>query len=218
MTALNLNWVKENFNKEEHFTFFDVGAADLEASIALKQLMPSANVYAFEAFDNFHEINDEVALKEGIHYHKGAVSAIDGIVTFYPSIMQGAHKHPFSGSIFKPVTSHVEKHAQVYGDSVTVDSIRLETFCKEHNITPDFIHIDVEGAEVKVLANMGNHKPKCIWAETCAFVCYDTNTSSIVLDYMLHKLGYYKVYSNGMDTLYCQRDFVITPYITKETA
>ena len=218
MTILNLNWVKENFNKEEHFTFFDVGAADLEASIALKQLMPSANVYAFEAFDNFHEINEEVALKKGIHYHKGAVSAIDGVVTFYPCITQKGYFHPFSGSIFKPLDYHVEFHQQVYGNPITIDSIRLETFCKEHNVTPDFIHIDVEGAEVKVLANMGKHKPKCIWAETCAFVCYDTNTSSIVLDYMLHTLGYYKVYSNGMDTLYCQRDFVITPYIIKETA
>lgn len=37
MTSLNLNWVKENFNKE-NFTFFDIGADTLRASISICQL------------------------------------------------------------------------------------------------------------------------------------------------------------------------------------
>jgi len=211
MTSLNLNWVKENFNKE-NFTFFDIGADTLRASISMKQLMPSSNVYAFEAFEHFHAINDEVALREGIHYHKGAVSDIDGGVIFHPCITQKGYFHPFSGSIFKPLDYHVESHQQVYGNPITIDSIRLETFCKEHNVTPDFIHIDAEGAEFKIFQNIGEYKPKCVWSEICGFIAYDTHTSFDDFDLLMTTLGYYKVYSDNSDALYCQLGFEITPY------
>jgi hypothetical protein len=114
---------------------------------------------------------------------------------------------------------HTKHHQQVYGDPVTIDSIRLETFCKEHNITPDFIHIDVEGAELKVFQNIGEYKPKCIWAEIGAFQCYDSNTSVYEFNQLMTNMGYYMVYGppdNNSDALYCLSDFKITPYIPKK--
>jgi len=216
MTVLNLDWVKENFNKE-NLVVFDIGAADMEVSKIIRHMIPTASLYAFEAFDYWHEENEKTSLQLGIHYYKGAVSGIDGTVAFNPCLTEQGRNHPFSGSIFAPLSSHVDAHQQVYGDQVTIHSIRLETFCEEHGVTPDFIHIDVEGAEVQVLANMGKHKPKCIWAETCAFSCYDTSVTCDDLDSLLTALGYYKVYAGSADSLYCQIGFNITPYVPLES-
>lgn len=211
MTQLNLEWVKENFNKE-NLVVFDIGAADMEVSKMIRQMVPTAKLYAFEAFDFWHERNEESSLKYNINYFKVAVCDKDGTTIFYPCLTEHGRNHPYSGSIFKPMDFHIEFHEQVYGNPITIDSIRLETFCKEHNITPDFIHIDVEGAELKVFQNIGQYKPKCIWAEICAFGCYDTKISSDDFDSLLSNLGYYKVYQSNADALYCLNDFKITTY------
>lgn len=213
MTQLNLEWVKENFNKE-NLIVFDIGAADMEVSTSLRQLIPTSKLYVFEAYEYWHERNEKICAELDIKYNKVAVSDIDGKIIFHPCLTDHGKHHPFSGSIFRPLDYHTAFHEQVYGDPITVDSIRLETFCKEHNITPDFVHIDVEGAELKVFQNMGQYKPKCIWAETCAFACYDTKITSDDLDLFLTDIGYYKVYQSDADALYCQNDFKITPYIT----
>ena len=212
MTELNLTWIKETFNKENRVVF-DIGAANMEVSKSIRHMIPSAKLYAFEAFNFWHTENENAALQLSINYFKVAVCDIDGTTIFHPCLTQHRKNHPFSGSIFRPMDFHTELHEQVYSDPITIDSIRLETFCKEHNITPDFIHIDVEGAELKVFQNIGEYKPKCIWAETCAFGCYDTNITIDDLDSLLSELGYYKVYQGNADTLYCQTAFEITPYI-----
>lgn len=216
MTNLNLNWVKENFNKE-NLVVFDIGAAEMEVSKMIRQMIPTAKLYAFEAFDFWHERNEESSLKYNINYFKVAVCDKDGTTIFHPCLTEHGRNHPFSGSIFKPMDFHTKYHEQVYGDPITIDSIRLETFCKEHNITPDFIHIDVEGAELKVFQNIGEYKPKCIWAEVGVFNCYDSNTSLKEFNQLMKNMGYYMVYGppeNNADALYCLTDFKITPYIS----
>jgi FkbM family methyltransferase len=218
MTQLNLEWVKENFNKE-NLIVFDIGAADMEVSRTIRHSIPTAKLYAFEAFDYWHAKNQKTALQLDINYFKVAVCDTDGTTIFHPCLTEGGKDHPFSGSIFRPMDFHTKHHQQVYGDPVTIDSIRLETFCKEHNITPDFIHIDVEGAELKVFQNIGEYKPKCIWAEIGAFQCYDSNTSVYEFNQLMTNMGYYMVYGppdNNSDALYCLSDFKITPYIPKK--
>jgi FkbM family methyltransferase len=214
MTQLNLEWVKENFNKE-NLIVFDIGAADMEVSKVLRHMIPTAKLYAFEAFDYWHAKNERISLELDIDYNKVAVCDTDGITMFHPCLTEHGRNHPYSGSIFRPMDFHTEFHEQVYGDPISIDSIRLETFCKEHNVTPDFIHIDVEGAELKVFQNIGQYKPKCIWAEVGVFGCYESNTSFDEFNQLMTDIGYYMVYGppNGPDALYCQNDFEITPYI-----
>jgi len=215
MTQLNLEWVKENFNKE-NFVLFDIGAAGMEVSRVLRHMMPTAKLYVFEAYDYWHDRNEKICSELNINYNKVVVSDTDGTVMFHPCLTQHGQNYPYSGSIFRPFDFHTEFHKQVYGDPITIDSIRLETFCKEHNVTPDFIHIDVEGAELKVFQNIGQYKPKCIWAEIGAFQCYDSNTSFEEFNQLMSDMGYYMVYGppdNSADALYCQNDFEITTYI-----
>lgn len=207
MTILNLNWLKENFNYE-NITIFDIGCAGMEMALAARSMLPLAKIYAFEAYDLWHEQNIIKASNNNINYCKSAVCDTDGTSLFYPSLKQNNDTHFLSSSIFRPT----QLWGKVYGDPYEINCIRLETFCKEFNLTPDFIHIDVEGAELKVFQNIGKYKPKCIWAEVCAFDCYDTNTTEAKFDLLMTELGYYKAYSDNKDALYCQSGFEIAPY------
>lgn len=213
MGTLNLNWVVKNFEKDD-FIFFDVGAGNMCVTLELKKLLPNSKCYAFEAAKHYHNENIKCAVNSEINYYPYGVSDVDGDVLFYPSILENGLPHLWSSSMFqlKDSVNHNPTKKE-YGDPYLIRSIRLETFCERHNITPDFMHIDVEGAEFKVFKNMGKFKPKCMWAEVKVFGHYDTNTTFEEVNSYLESIGYHMVYTIDADALYCQNDFKITDYI-----
>ena len=216
MSEMNFNWVKENFENQENFVFFDIGCAILKDSPTsnMQKILTNGKYYAFEAANHWNDINGGIDNKEyakeaGINYYHYAVSDIDGEINLIPSLTENGQQHLWSSSIFKMNDTTSTK---IYGNPYSVKSIRLETFCKNENVTPDFIHIDVEGAELKVFKNIGQYKPKCIWAETCTFEHYDTKTTTKEFHKYMQSIGYYIIYSD-YDTLYCKNGFEFTPYI-----
>ena len=44
---------------------------------------------------------------------------------------------------------------------VTVPCLRGDTFCRQENVQPDFMKLDVEGHEIEVLEGFGNCLEKC---------------------------------------------------------
>jgi FkbM family methyltransferase len=208
MSSLNLNWIKENF--DEDFVFFDVGCMDMRDSAQLKMMMPKAKVYAFECSNALLSVNLNRAIDFGIHYFHTAVCHIDGIIQFRQSLTQYGHQHLDSGSIFG--LNPLDEQGKVYAQPYDVRSIRLETFCEKLNLVPDFIHIDVEGAELKVFQNIGNYKPKCVWAEVDTFEHYATGTTRSEFDNLMYSLGYVKIFDSKKDSLYKLTDFEVTPY------
>jgi hypothetical protein len=213
MSYLNLEWIKENFDKD-NFVFFEVGTAYIDTSIKVRSLMPNATIYAFEAFNYWHESNEKAATEKQIHYIKCAVSDIDGEILFHPSATQYGEPDPWSSSIFELYRGPGWfPHGKEYGEPYAVNSIRLETFCKEHNVCPDVIHTDVEGAELKVFQNIGEFKPKAIWAEVGEFGHYVTGTSYEEFDSYMTSIDYRLVFKTNHDALYCLTDITTTPYI-----
>jgi FkbM family methyltransferase len=213
MSYLNLEWVKENFNNA-NFVFFEVGTAYIDTSMQVRSLMPNATIYAFEAANHWHESNEPAAIEKQIHYIKSAVSDIDGEVLLHPSTTQYGEPHPWSSSVFELYRGPgCFTHGKEYGEPYLVQSVRLETFCKQHNVCPDVIHIDVEGAELKVFQNMGEFKPKAIWAEVGAFGHYATGTSYEEFDSYITSIGYRLVFKTDNDALYCLTTVETTPYI-----
>jgi hypothetical protein len=68
----------------------------------------------------------------------------------------------------------------------------------------DYIHIDVEGAEDKVLSSMGRFKPYFIYAETAHLdvKSYENKLNLKEFDMLMEQLGY-KIYQRfESDTLY----------------
>lgn len=213
---MNINWFLENFSYK-NFTLFEIGTADIECTVSwrTKKILTEANFFLFEAAKFWHQYNFEKALKENLNYYECAVSDIDGEILLYPSLIQNGEPINDSSSIFKlrEVYGFDPKY-KIYGDPYLVNSITIETFCKNNNVSPDFIHIDVEGAELKVLKNMGKYLPKCIWTEISGFHHYDTNTTFEEFNNYLESIGYYHVYTtqDGFDSLYFLKGCNISEY------
>lgn len=217
MSFLNLNWVKENFPNEK-FVFFEIGCALLDTSRKVRELIPTAEIYAFEPFEYWHASNEPLAAKFNIHYFKYAFSDIDGLVQFNPSSTQFGNLHPWSGSMFKLEDVPFESHGKKYSDPYEVQSYRLESFCQKFNVSPDVLHIDAEGAEFKIITSMGNFKPKCIWVEVAGFGHYKNGTTRHEFDNELKNLGYTRMSDpNQNDVLYCLNGIKFTEYDTSNT-
>lgn len=217
MSDINTKWLIENFG-DKPMSIFDIGCANVGGDAAMfQQILPNASIYAFECADIWKETNTREAEARGINYFHIALSDANDTVTFYPSATYNGESWPYSGSICKPNKTEVSSGTFVWGEPQTVKTMKLDTFCDTHNVTPNFIHMDVQGAEYKVLSNMGRHKPWAIWAEVNEFEnCYDTNTTHAAFIQLLSDLGYTKIYGNNIDELYVLNELNVTPYQEKE--
>ena len=213
MSDLNINWVLENFG-DKKMNVFDIGCAHVDGDAAMfKKLLPSATVYAFECAEVWKEHNIKAAELRGINYFHMALSDKNDTITFHPSASYNGEQWPYSGSICEPKLTVLPSGTFVWGEPYIVESIKLATFCDTHNVTPDIIHIDVQGAEYKVLSNLGNYRPWAIWAEVNEFEnCYETNITHAAFIELLNSLGYTKIYSNNVDELYVLNTLSLTPY------
>jgi FkbM family methyltransferase len=212
MSFFNLEWVKKNFDRN-NLVFFEIGTAHIETSISVRKLFPNAEIYAFEAASHWHRENEEAALHHNIRYFKCAVCDEDGEVLFWPSTAQHGEPHPWSSSIFDLYRGpDSNTYGKEYGEPYLVECIRLDTFCNKHNICPDVIHIDAEGAEFKVFQAIGDYKPKCVWAEICAFGHYLTGVDYEQFNALMESIGYKIIFKTDNDALYCLNNIITTPY------
>lgn len=216
MSDININWLVENFG-DKTMNVFDIGSATVDGdSLMFKTILPKSSVYAFECSEVWKEHNMKNAAMHGINYFHMAMSDTNGELTFYPSATYNGEIWPYSGSVCRPTTTEVSTGTFEWGEPYTVETIKLETFCDTHNVTPDFIHMDVQGAEYKVLNSMGKYRPWAIWAEVNEFEnCYETNITHAAFTQLLTDLGYTKQYSNNIDELYVLNTLSTTPYYAK---
>ena len=208
MSGINLNWLVENF-KDKEIVVFDIGAADLHDTIRIKQVLPDAKFYSFECNKVWEARNNITAINYGIHHFQCAVTDVEGEDIFYPSDTLRGEPWHYSGSMCPPVeTSDFE-----WGDSYSVRTVRLDTFCERFNISPTFIHIDVQGAEYKVLSCLGKHRPLAIWAEICEFEnVYKTGTTYNKFKDLMTELGYVSRCRHNGDELFVFHSAQLTPY------
>ena len=162
------------FNEHDSIIIFDIGACEGESSIQYSNLFPKSKIYAFEPLpaniqliqDNFKKYNVNNAA-----YFNKALSSVDGFANFFVSSGQpenmGKVDWDFgnkSSSLLPP-----EKFGFLHFDSkIEVETLTLKSFCYSNNIKCiDFIHMDVQGAELMVLKGAGDFisSIKAIWLE-----------------------------------------------------
>lgn len=216
MSDLNTKWLIENFSNK-NMNLFDIGSAHISGdAMMFKTVLPNATVYAFECSLDHKEHNLLFSSMHDIKYFHCAMSDENGTTMFYPSDTYNGNHHPYSGSVCKPNKTELASGTFVWGEPYTVETIRIDTFCDTHNVTPDFIHIDVQGAEFKVLSNLGKYRPWVIWAEVNEFEnCYETNITHVEFNQLMIDFGYTKMYSNNLDELYILNGLEVTPYYEK---
>lgn len=210
MSHFNYGWVNQ-FLPEKKLVIFDVGAFDFRESINFKINFPESDVYAFEAYKYNCDKYGEHAKNRGVKVNNLAVSDKNDEVTFYNSTNLNGMEWTCSGSILEPSEKEgVEYHPGLnYNrEGVTVDSVRLDSFCESNNIdNVDVIHMDIQGAEYYAIKGMGNKiRPKILFCETCEFESYTNSLTLKDLDDLLISMGYEIKERLEYDTLYILKD------------
>jgi FkbM family methyltransferase len=207
MSNFNLNKAKKIINEFESITIFDIGAYDFSDSITLKFVYPNSTVYAFEPDSKNLQNFSQAARNYGINVIDAALSDEIGETIFYNSETLNGSEWRCSGSLLKPITvngTNEGKHKGLFynlqGSKVRTDT--FENFCNTHNLSPSIVHMDVQGAETKVMKHIGKYRPKIIFAETCEFDTYETNTNAQQFDELMQSLGYSIFEKLEYDTFY----------------
>ncbi len=217
MSNFDINWVHQFITKKDNLIVFDIGAHNFSDSINFKRALPSAKVYAFEADKINVEKYGKNAEEAGINVINVAVSDINGEATFYNSQTLNGNEWTCSGSLMKPVTKDGTNEGVHAGllynmEGYQVKTVKFETFCDVNNICPNVIHMDVQGAEKSVMSAIGKYRPEIVFAETCEFDTYETNTTLKEFDNLMLSLGYEIKQRLQYDTLYLHKEKTYNPF------
>jgi FkbM family methyltransferase len=166
------------FGKNNPITIADIGACDGLSTVIYSRIFPFAKFYCFEPIhENYREMEENLK-----HYgvnnviaFQYALAEANGEDTFYRSHgSAGAKDHDQgnkSSSLLKP-KEHLKTHpwCKFKEDKVLVRSLDFLQLPKI-----DFMHIDVQGAELRVLvgAERALTTTRAIWLEVSNVEMYD---------------------------------------------
>tara|TARA_R110002126_G_scaffold142546_3_gene288412 strand:- start:2758 stop:3582 length:825 start_codon:yes stop_codon:yes gene_type:complete len=177
------------FDKKEDLTIFDIGACEGLSSIRYLSIFPKSYAYAFEPIpNNFKTVqNNIIKFKaKNLKAFELGLSSKKGEATFYVSSGNPEGKTTpsdnstsfgnKSSSLFKPGKTK-EVHTWLkFNEQITIQTETLANFCKDHKIDAiDFIHMDVQGAELMVLQGANNmiQNINAIWLEVEKIELYE---------------------------------------------
>ena len=184
---------------------FDIGACQAEDSIRYAKLFPQANIYAFEALkSNFDKgialIEEYYKLSTRVSFHFLALSDKKGTATFYVSSDNMPNKNSAkergnkSSSLLPPTEEQKKLFSWLsYKEKQEVETERLDAFCQQEGISEiDFIHMDVQGAELMVLQGAGDFLDKVhvLWLEVESVELYENQPLKNDIENFLQKAGF----------------------------
>ena len=216
--------LKTLFSSTEAITIFEIGACEGEDSIKYSRLFKNASIYAFEPLpQNIERAKKNISdhqVKNVTIYNK-ALSLKPGTATFYVSDgrPETAPESDWdygnkSSSLLQP-----DKHNEMapfitFDKKIEVETITLQDFCSEQHIKSiNYIHMDVQGAEMMVLHGAGDYISaiKAIWIEVSNVHLYKDQPLAKDIDSFLTKNNFVltKDCLEGMqgDRLYISKTF-----------
>ena len=166
------------FSRKSKLNIFDIGACEGEDSIRYSRVFKNAQIFTFEPLPSNQEIiinNLEKYSCSNVLLQKIALCEYDGSIEFHVS--QGRPQDLWEGpqwnygnkssSILRP-TSNERFGWLFFKNTITIPCHRLDSFCDQKNIQKiDFIHMDVQGAELLVLNGAKNilNNTIAVWLE-----------------------------------------------------
>lgn len=173
------------FKTDERLVILDIGGCEGEESIRYSRLFPFSTIFTFEPLPNNQEL-----VKKHIKKYKAnnvelvsfAVSDKKGVSQFYVS-----SGHPEdqaddldwdfgnkSSSLLEPDINNSPNWLE-FNKKIDVETITLSDFFEERKLVEvDFIHMDVQGAELKALKGAKEYLKniKAIWLEVSNIELY----------------------------------------------
>ncbi|MEJ8756644.1 FkbM family methyltransferase [Pontibacter sp. H259] len=173
------------FSDNDPITIFEIGACEGEDSIRYSRMFPMSKIYAFEPLPKNISLIEGNFIKhevKNVCFFNLALSSENGKAEFYVSQgrPEGVPETDWdygnkSSSLLAP-DKHKELAAFIeFNEKILVDTVTLESFCETHKINNiDFIHMDVQGAELMVLHGAGKfiYSIKSIWLEVANIHLY----------------------------------------------
>lgn len=173
------------FKKNDKLTILDIGGCEGEESIRYSRIFPFSTIYTFEPLTE----NQKLIKENIIKYEVGnielvplALSDEEGFSQFYVS-----SGHPDdqptdldwdfgnkSSSLLPPKNNNLASWL-TFDKKINVETITLDSFFSQNKINEvDFVHMDVQGAELKVLegAKDAVKNTKAIWLEVADIELY----------------------------------------------
>lgn len=211
MSDINLNWIHSNFGHKSS-VIFDIGCACLHDSIQMLNHTQGL-VFAFECNPVFQHSNTERAKSYSrLKYHHIAISDTDGTEKFTASCQLDGQEWNVSGSIFVP-DKPLRNECWKWKEPILVPARSIESICSEYNVVPDFVHIDAQGAEYKILNSLPKYiRPKAIWSEITEFQMYKTGINIKDFETLMINLGYEKIFEAKYDNLYAFKGCDLSQY------
>jgi len=167
-----------HFKKEDKLSIFDIGSCDGLDSVKYAKMFPESLIYAFEPLSKNIELihsNIKIYGTSNIKVVPIALSDKKGQEKFYVSsgnpeeLKSSEWDYGNKSSSLLPPDKTTEVLDWLKFDNIeTVETTTLHQFCQENNIKLiDFIHMDVQGAELLVLNGAKEYisKIKMIWLE-----------------------------------------------------
>jgi FkbM family methyltransferase len=169
------------FDPTESLVIFDIGACEGEDSVRYKLLFKNAVVYAFEPLPRNIELMKQTFARFGldgqIRFYQLALSDKNGETNFFVSSGTPPNRKKSddweygnkSSSLYPPSELMSDKASWLkFNEVIPIETIRLDDFLANERLNRiDFLHIDVQGAEMLVLkgAGSGLKKAKAVWLE-----------------------------------------------------
>lgn len=167
------------FNTHDPLVIFDIGACEGEDSIRYARLFPNSQVYTFEPVPENQALvlaNFEKFGVKNAELHRVALADREGTSTFHVSSGKPPEKWEGeqwnygnkSSSLLEPIQKEAAYGWLDFKKTIPIKCKMLDLFCMEKSVSKiNFIHLDVQGAELMVLRGAKNILPniQTVWME-----------------------------------------------------
>lgn len=195
------------FHKNDKLTILDIGGCEGEESIRYSRIFPYSSVYVFEPLP----VNQTHIKQNILNYGTNNVSLIpmaasdeDGVSTFHVSFGHPENQPKdldwdFGNKSSSLLPPEINPHKWLnFKERIDVKTIKLSSFLLNNDIEfVDFVHMDVQGAELKVLIGAEDYiyKIKAIWLEVADIEIYKNQPLRKDIENFMNDKGFYLVKS-----------------------
>ena len=207
----------ERFSGTNNPIIMDIGSNDGEEILEFLELYPGCRIYAIEADpESFKRLQNRFDQDSRVKCFNLAIADINGTINFNCSSgfakkeqRRTNTQHDYSGSILKPKL-HLKIHPNVkFEKKIEVNCMTLDSFIVSHNLlAPDFLWIDVQGAEYNVLRGGIEtlKKTKAIYTEYSLKELYEGQKDLWFISNYLKDAGFKLEKRFKDDALFCRSE------------